>query len=115
MGLQCFLNFQTITPGFRFVKQLLEVRSRAITVKSRRWAIMGKKTCNAEDGTLRHIKYREKIGNNLTVPGFIELVTVGNGNGGTPRGLIVNMSHFKYGVFMLMYLTKGRPLIMPIK
>lgn len=103
MGLISLIGRRNISSGFsHFSLNSVQLGRTTASDTRRRSTIMGKKgkdgagTGAGGEATLRHIKYREKIGGKLPVPGFIQLIAVGNGGGGSPRGLIVHMSHFKY-------------------
>ena len=45
--------------------------------------------------TLRHVRVRQKGGDAMPAPSFVELQVVGNGRGGTPRSLYINTDHSK--------------------
>ncbi|XP_048248471.1 zinc phosphodiesterase ELAC protein 2-like [Haliotis rufescens] len=45
---------------------------------------------------LRHVKYRERMGDKLKAPSFVNVVVIGSGGRGSPRSVIIDTSISKY-------------------
>ncbi|XP_046563093.1 zinc phosphodiesterase ELAC protein 2-like [Haliotis rubra] len=45
---------------------------------------------------LRHVKYRERMGDKLKAPSFVDVVVIGSGGRGSPRSVIIDTSISKY-------------------
>jgi hypothetical protein len=56
---------------------------------------MKKNIAGNGETSLRHLRYREKVGGKMPPPSFIELIVIGSGVGGTPKSLLVNTNYMK--------------------
>ncbi|XP_067672969.1 zinc phosphodiesterase ELAC protein 2-like isoform X2 [Haliotis asinina] len=49
-----------------------------------------------DERKLRHVKYRERMGDKLKAPSFVDVVVIGSGGRGSPRSVIIDTSISKY-------------------